>query len=204
MKNTLVGIALLLFVSGGVVAQYSRADQKRDNIAVAKRFVWARDHGDFASVRSLLAPDARRWFVERRGEGILLTYPWTWTNWDVHFHSHSKYGAFKQEADRVTVAGEEMNDFYRLLDQSPVPFEATWWFSDDGKITGFLFKQVTHGTEVLPKLQVFAAWAKEHHPTELDYIMPNGEIDSTGDRPPRWRALLTEWRKSTGLPAVKK
>ena len=47
----------------------------------------------------------------------------------------------------------------------------------------------------------FEAWAREHDSDEAEYLMPDGAIDPTGDRPVRMRALLLRWRAAVGLDA---
>jgi hypothetical protein len=32
--------------------------------------------------------------------------------------------------------------------------------------------------------------------------MPEDEVDPSGDRPPRYRALLNRWRESAGLETI--
>ena len=195
-------VRFLLYAILVCVTIHSAAGAQAGNIARAKQFVAARDRADYAAVRSLLAPNARLWFYERKGEGMPLTYPWAWSNWDVYFEGHSTHANWKQAEDQVTVSGIEINDFYRLVERKPVPFKATWWFDDRNRITGFLFQPIENGSPK-DRLEEFKAWAKQHRPAELEYIMPKGEIDPTEDRPQRWRAILVEWRKAAGLKPVK-
>ncbi|HEX3110025.1 MAG TPA: hypothetical protein VHU41_13105, partial [Thermoanaerobaculia bacterium] len=50
------------------------------------------------------------------------------------------------------------------------------------------------------RMEEFRAWAAVHDPTELEYLMPKGKLDPTGDRPERWKALLVRWREAVRLP----
>ncbi len=101
----------------------------------------------------------------------------------------------------MTASGVEMNDFYRLIERSPQKFRATWWLDSSGKISGFLFEP--RGA-VVPgdRFDEFKAWARKEKPAELEYLMPGGHFDPTGDRPRRFEAILVEWRKAAGLPPV--
>jgi hypothetical protein len=181
------------------------ADGDSDTMQVVRRFREAKEKGDLAEARAFLAPDARIWFdmQEREGPGK----PWTleagpWASWDRYFHSHTDLRDWKSEGGRVTVVGDETNDFYRLLDWKPKPVLLTYWVDRSGRITGFLFHPVAGGPPAQSRLEEFEAWAKKTHPAELAYLMPNGKIEPSGDRPGRWRKILVEWRSAAGLPEV--
>jgi hypothetical protein len=176
-----------------------------DPIDTVREFREAKERGDLSKARTFLAPDARIWFdmEERTGPGE----PWTleagpWANWDRFFHSHTDLRDWRNEGGRVTAVGDETNDFYRLLDWKPKPVLLTYWVDVSGRLTGFMFHAVTGGPRVKSRLDEFEAWAKRTHPAELAYLMPNGKIEPSGDRPGRWRKILVEWRKAAGLSEV--
>jgi hypothetical protein len=176
-----------------------------DPVETVRRFREAKESGDLAESRSFLAPDARIWFdmEQRKGPGK----PWTlepgpWEAWDRYFHSHTDLRDWKHDAGRVTAVGHETNDFYRLLDWKPKPLLLTWWLNPAGKITGFMFHAIPGAPPAQNRLKEFEAWAKKARPAELSYLMPDGRIDPSADRPARWRDILVEWRKAAGLPEV--
>jgi hypothetical protein len=197
-----LGRAIAVFALSSAVCA---AGTEPDAIQIVQRFREAKEKGNLVQARALLAPDARIWFdmEERKGPGK----PWTlqegpWARWDRFFHSHTDLRDWKNEGGRVTAVGEETNDFYRLLDWKPKPVLLTYWVDPTGRITAFLFHPVAGAPPARSRLEEFEAWAKKTHPAELDYLMPDGKIDPSGDRPERWRKILVEWRKAEGLPEV--
>jgi hypothetical protein len=188
-----------------VLAGLALAASASERIETVQKFRAARERGDLAAARALLAPDPRIWFdrKERKGSG----QPWTldeddWDRWDRFFHSQTDYTHWKDRGDRVTALGHETNDYYRLLDWKPNPLAFTWWIDSSGKITGFLFHAMPGPRPVRSRMKEFQVWARKNRPAELDYLMPKGKIDPSGDRPRRWRAILIEWRHATGLPDI--
>lgn len=144
-------------------------------------------------MQSLLAPDARMFFGKREGTGMLLGRTDEWSHWDTYFHGHSEMYDWKVDGHVVTAMGRETNDFYRLTEWNAPPFRMTWWLDDQQRITAILFEPLGKPTSRFDEVK---AWARQHHPEELAYLMPKGEIDPTGDRPERWKVLLEEWRAS--------
>jgi hypothetical protein len=171
-------------------------------IATVGARVAARTGGDEAAARALMAPDSRIWFTQRSGPGE----PWglvsKWTHWDDFFRSQNTYTNFREAGDVVTADGTEINDFYRLIERPPQKFRATWWLDGSGRIAGFLYEPRGSTATGEDRLEQFEAWARKAHPAELDYLMPGGRFDPTGDRPERFRAILLEWRKAAGLPPI--
>ncbi|HEY4640776.1 MAG TPA: hypothetical protein VII75_05485 [Thermoanaerobaculia bacterium] len=163
-------------------------------IETVKAFRTARERGNDAEMLKYLAPDARMWWGQREGAGSPLGTNERWHHWDVFFHGHSELYDWKVDGNVVTAMGRETNDFYRLTKWTPPPFRNTWWLDDQGRITAILFEPLGKSTSRFDEVK---AWAKEHHPGELAYLMPKGEIDPTADRPERWKTLLEEWRRST-------
>ena len=197
-RSFMAGLAVVL--SGVALAA-----QAPDRIETVRKFLAARRRGDLEAARGMLARDARIWFdmTERKGPGE----PWTlkeddWDRWDGFFHGKTDFTDWKDEGDRVTAVGHEINDYYRLLDWKPNPLNFTWWLDASGKIAGYMFHEVTGLPPPPRRLDEFKQWARKNRPDELAFLMPKGHIDPSGDRPQRWRSILIEWRKAVGLPVV--
>jgi len=71
---------------------------------------------------------------------------------------------------------------------------------DQGRIEGLLVAAV--GQRPPGRTDEFRSWARQSDPQELDYLMPDGEVDPAADRPARFRALLARWRQASSLPAI--
>ncbi len=97
----------------------------------------------------------------------------------------------------MTASGVEMNDFYARIGRPPQRFRGTWWFDSDGRIAGFLFEPRGSTIAGGDRLEEFQVWARKANPAELEYLMPGGAFDPTGDRPQRFQVILEEWRKQT-------
>jgi len=140
-----------------------------------------------------LAPNARMYFEEKTGEGepYTLSGGGRWDHWDKYFHSKTTMSNWRSERNAVTADVTETNDFMQMLDWRAKPYTMTWSLDDQGRIEAVLVKG--NPEKPVSRLAEFKAWAREHHPDELAYLMPNDRLDPTGDRPERWRAILTEW-----------
>ena len=170
-------------------------------IAAVEAFLAAKERGDRVAAQAMLSPEAKSWFDERQGPGDPYGLDGRWSGWDAFFRTKNTYSDWTQGRDSVTADGEEMNDFYRLVERSPTRFRATWWLDASGRVDGFLYEP--RGA-VVPgdRFREFKEWARREKPAELDYLMPDARIDPTGDRPQRFRALLEEWRRAAKLPAL--
>jgi hypothetical protein len=171
-------------------------------IAKVQALLAARKAGDEPAARALMAPDARIWFEKKSGPGEPWGLVTKWTHWDEYFHSQTNYSGFREAGDAVTADGVEINDFYRLIERPPQKFRATWWVDASGKIAGFLFEPRGSTAPGEDRLEQFKAWARQANPAELEYLMPGGRFDPTGDRAERFKSILLEWRKAAGLPPV--
>jgi hypothetical protein len=162
----------------------------------------ARRNGDVAAASRLLAPNARMWYESRAGEGEPLTASrsGSYAHGDALFHSRSALSGWTVHGREVTATVHETNDFYRLLDWQPAPYQMTWWFDEQNRIVGAMVRSLPG--KAMSRMQEFRAWASEHHAAELEYLMPKGKLDPTGDRAEKWKALLLEWRDAVGLPKV--
>ena len=209
-------IALLIFATGwpafthghaainvGAQSQPDTKPLQSDSLLNRiNQFREAHARRDYVAARSFLAPDARIWFEEKTGEGSPYKIPGRWEHWDTYLHGHTTYSNWQQTGNEITAEGHEINDYYRLLDWRPWPFKQTWWFNDQGQISGCFIRQVEGQGSTGSRLKEFKEWAKQNRPEELAYLMPKGSIDPSEDRPERWRVILVEWRKAVGLPAV--
>ena len=158
-----------------------------------QNFRAAKERGDLALASTFIAPGARQWFETKEGEGDPYTLKaGRWDHWDKYFHSHNTMTNWRSSGNAVTADVVETNDFMSMLDWHAQPYTMTWWLDDQGRITGVLIK--SNPEKATSRLSDFKEWARAHHPEELAYLMPNDRLDPTGDRPERWRAILTEWR----------
>ena len=175
------------------------------HIRIVQEFRAAVKSGDTELARTFLAEDARMWFENKSGEGR----PWKlgggfWKQWDEYFNATSRpLGAYQvlHEPDGAAVwlLNAEMNDFYRLTGRGEKRVLLTWYFDGQRKIRGL---QIAGVGKAVDRLEEFREWARSNEPSELEYLMPGGEIDPSGDRPERFKAILERWRGVTGLPAV--
>ncbi len=145
----------------------------------------------------MMAPDARRWFAPPEGEGS----PWIvgpksgpWAEWDEEFRSTSTVLEWRSDESSATVRVLEINDYFRLLERGPMTNELTYFFDSEGRIEGLLISGA--GERPPGRTAEFVQWARENEPRELSELMPDGEIDPSGDHPQRFRALLERWRRA--------
>jgi hypothetical protein len=155
----------------------------------------AKERGDTSTAQSSIAPGARLWFENKAGEGEPYTLDGgSWDHWDQYFHSHNVMTNWRRDGNAVMADVVETNDFMQMLEYRPAPYTMTWWLDDQRRITGVLIK--SNPAKPVNRMGEFKEWARGNHPDELAYLLPNGRLDPTGDRPERWRAILTEWRNA--------
>ncbi len=202
-----LGVALLLLSAAGCHAEKQREDSASAAsgpwVEIAQTFNARRRAGDYEAARAMMAEDPRRWYSERAGEGG----PWTigpgsgrWAAWDDEFHSRSETIGWETGERTATRTGREINDYFRLLERGWVTNEIIYYFDPAGAIDGLLIRAT--GDRPPGRTNEFLAWAREHAPDELAYLRPDGDIDPTGDRARRHRALLVRWRREAGLDAI--
>jgi hypothetical protein len=170
----------------------------------AQRFRQALKAENYDAARVMMSASPRRWFEKREGEGEA----WgvgpdandPWKGWDNHFRSQSAELGWEAGDHVATLTVQETNDYYKLLERSGSTTAFAYFFDDSGKISGLLIRAVSPGTT--GRKEEFLRWAKEHEPQELEYVLPGGKIDPSGDHPPRVRALLNRWREAAGLPSM--
>jgi len=166
----------------------------------AQAYSNAHSTGDLAAESRFLAPNARMWYEMRTGDGEPLKPGRTgrYAHWDAFFHSKSTLSGWTVHGREVTATVHETNDFYRLLDWQPAPYQMTWWFDDQNRIEGAMVRSLPGTTK--SRMQEFRTWASQNRAAELEYVMPKGKLDPTGDRADRMKTLLLEWREAVGLP----
>jgi hypothetical protein len=195
LKKHLIILLLLL-----VPLIYScNAWDKKDRIAIVKRFLEAEERNDSAACRNMVSPEMRVWYEEIKGEGEKWSPTSAWDVWDAFFHSVITYGKFTEDSNSVTVLIQETNDFYKLIDRSTSQVQLIWWVNNDDKIEGHLVKSVRDSSN-RGRFKEFIEWAKKNQTEELEYLMRGEKINPEGDRPQRWKKILIEWRTKTGLP----
>lgn len=189
---------------GLIAAVLLASDPKADLVARAKEFRALLDAGRYDAARAMMAPDPHRWWGTREGPGR----PWTvgpasgpWAAWDDRFHSKHDVIAWRHDDRSATAVVRETNDYYRLLDRPPVTNEIVYLFDAQGRIEGLVIR--TSGERPQGRTGEFVAWARSHAPDEIEALMPNGEVDPSGDHPERFRRLLVRWREAAGLPPVR-
>ncbi len=159
----------------------------------------AKKRGDYEAANNYLAVDARIWFGKKEGPGNPLTAkggPYKY--WDKEFRSKSSREKVQVVDGTVTYISSERNDFYRFIERIPTKARITYYFNNDNKISGMLYRGLSPKAERPPdRYDEFKQWANKKYPGLLK--TPEMEIPN---QPKRWRELLTEWRTETGLPAI--
>jgi len=170
-------------------------------VSLAKRFRDLLHRHEYDSARAMMSADPRRWWGKREGEGR----PWKigpeakgpWSGWDERMHGTSEVLGWKEADGSATATVRETNDYFRMLERGWVTNEVTYFIDGDGKIDGW---QVDAAGERPPgRTAEFLAWAKTHEPEEIAAVMPDDDVDPSGDHPQRFHALLERWRASAGL-----
>jgi len=189
------------------------------NLAIVRRFRAALAREDLVGARGLMVADARQWWEEKKGEGM----SWRlgggrWQDWDEEFRAASRIVAWESvradqvgREDQVSYIVSEINDYYRLTGRGAQRYRRTYFMNPIEPGSGMLIPRIA-GTmiqdiddpEGAPSLfPEFEAWARENDPDEIAHLLDDeGNIDPTGDRAPRMRALLNRWREATGRPPI--
>lgn len=162
------------------------------------------ERGEYAAAREMMAPDPRRWWEKRDGQGepwrIGPESPGPWAAWDEHFRSEVELVEWKEDEGSATAVVRETNDYFRLLERGWVTNEITYFFDERDRIEGLLIRAA--GERPPGRTDEFLAWARVHDPEELATLMPGGEIDPSGGHPERFRRLLERWRQASGRDPI--
>lgn len=194
-------ILVLVLISIGVPQLF--AQNTVDLIEHAQRFRQLVASEQWEEARSMMSDDPRRWFESREGSGSVWTVGpegGPWSGWDDEFGSTSTVIEWSAGESSATVRVYEINDYFRLLERGAVTNENTYFFNSEGLIDGLLIRAA--GERPPGRTREFLRWALENDPRELRELMPNGNIDPSGDHPRRFRILLERWREASGLPAL--
>ena len=169
------------------------------NIKTLDAYRFAKKSGDYAKASTFLADDARIWFEKKEGPGNRLTAKGgPYKDWDKEFRSTSRRETVRARGNAVTYISYETNDYFRLIERQPSPARVTYYFDGEGRIEGMLYQGLSTKEARPPdRGDEFRRWADQKYPGLLD--SPEMEIPN---QPKRWRALLVEWRREVGLPAI--
>lgn len=189
-KKQLLALAFSLSLLGGCMHPLRvRIDEYRA----------AKNAGDYATVAKYLAPDARIWFGKKEGEGNpLRAKGGPYAAWDKEFRSTSVKKDFRVKGRTLSYVSHEINDFYRLIERQPTPASITYYFDDEDRITGMLYRGLAPKNRRPPdRYCEFKVWAAKKYPGLL-------ESDEMGipNQPKRWRELLVEWRAEQGFEPI--
>lgn len=200
------GLAVLLSLATAPGCRTPESAQASPRIARVHAFRAALATDDVAAAHAMLGPDPRLWYDAQEGAGS----PWRpgvgggrWEAWDEHFRGETERATdWHEERDRVWADMREVNDYYRLTERGAGFWRATYFFDEAGDIRGFMVSAAEDAPAPAGRRDEFEAWAVANHPEEAEYLMPQGSLDPTGDRAPRMRALLNEWRSAVGLTPI--
>jgi hypothetical protein len=170
-------------------------------VAAVQAFCAAREAGDFETCKQLVDDDPRQWWDAREGEGSPMKFgAGRWSAWDEHFRGKSEQVTdWVVDGEAVWADFFEINDYFLLTERGGGYWRSTYFFDANGKISGSMVSAVAGRPTPKGRGREFEAWARAAHPQEAEYLMPGGNIDPTGDRAPRMRALLNEWRETVSL-----
>lgn len=162
-------------------------------------FRQAKKRGDYAVASTYLSPNARIWFDRKEGAGAeLKARGGPYKDWDREFRSKSTRKKVRVRSNTVSYVSREINDWYRLLDRVPTAARITYYFNDEQKICGMLYEGLSAQKARPPdRLCEFKKWAGERYPGLLD-----SDEMTIPRNPKRWRELLIEFRRETGLPPI--
>ncbi len=183
-------LGLVMAVCGGCVHPLQRTWQTyRD----------AKECRDYETAGRYLADDARIWFDKKEGPGAPLTAKGgPYAEWDGEFHSKSTREHIRVVGRTLTYLTSEINDFYRLLERVPTKARVTYYFTEEGLISGMLYQGLSPRRVRPPdRFAEFKLWAAGKYPGLLD-----SDDMQIPNQPQRWRELLTEFRADVGLPPI--
>lgn len=205
MRRSGVVVLTCLYATAVLSAGTTRADPDDEHawVRLVHEYRAAVKAHDVDAVRRLQTPDARVWFDERKGEGRPLSAggKGPWAEWDRYFRARSTASDPIVVSEGVRITNLETNDWYRLVDRTPVPYYI-FYFVKDGRISGKLIQSMEGAERPPDRLSDFEAWAEREYPGLLEELMPGGNIDPRLEKAKLWKQKLLEWRRDAGLPAV--
>jgi len=103
----------------------------------------AKRRGDYAEAAKYLADDARIWHVKKEGPGKPYTVKGgPWKDWDREFNGSSTREHVRVSNHTVSYLSTETNDFYRLIEHPPARARITYYFDDEGRISGMFYEPI--------------------------------------------------------------
>lgn len=160
---------------------------------------------DAELISKYMAKESRIWFDDKTGPGTLRkpTGEGPWAGWDREMKSTGKILEYEVIDNKLVTVVTETNDYFKLLDREAKPYLLTYWFDENKKIEGMLVSKMPETKEKSNKYEEFKAWVDVNHPGAIAKLQTDeGNIIPSKENAIRWRKLLIEWRKATGLPEV--
>lgn len=199
MKKRLCELARVMGSGVLIIVGISSLGCAHPRVRALDTYRQAKRSGDYETAARYLADDARIWFDTKKGEGHPLTAKGgPYKDWDREFRSTSTREDVRVVGQTVTYVSSEINDFYRLIERVPTKARVTYYFDEDNRITGMLYRGLSPKSERPPdRYDEFKQWAEAQYPGLLQ--SPEMEIPNN---PKRWRELLTAWRADAGLKPI--
>lgn len=153
---------------------------------------------------TLFAEKARIWFETKDGEGKEFNRgkAGPWAEWDKFFNAKKLDQNIKAYPDSVVVLESEQNDFYLLIERQPKPMAITYYFDENGKISG----KMVVGIKTIPaptdRFDEAVSWLRTEHPDDLKLLMPDNEIVPNLENAVLWKQRLNEWRTAIKLDTI--
>lgn len=186
--------ALLLSIA--LIAAGCASTSSSEPAAVVRRYLDAKTLDD---ALAFLAPDYRLWFGGRSGEGMAHERAAKMLEWDFALHPRHRIDSITVHGRDVTAQVHEDNDFSLLIGFPGWDATSTYTVDENGQITAQVYVP-TGPAEWRPYLDAPLAWIREHHPSALVRIFPNGRLAQTRETAREWVTLLRAWRAATGQP----
>lgn len=115
--------------------------------------------------------------------------------WDAGTDGQNEWRVVGTDGPRVTVEGQETNEFLSLLGIEALRFRSTFEVDDDGRIASQTHRVEWGDVTLEDAMEPLVAWASRHEPEELDAIYPEGRMVYTEEMGLRWVALARRWRE---------
>ena len=167
-----------------------RCASSRTPAATVQRYLHATSLDEAASV---LGPDYRLWFEERRGAGIDRTATLTMLQWDYALHTRHRVDDLQVHGKEVVATVHEDNDFSLLLGFPGWDATSTFMTDDSGHIVSQLYVPKPGQPDWRPYLDAPLAWIREHEPEVLPRIFPNGKLNQSAEGAKEWVRVLRAW-----------
>jgi len=164
-------------------------------------FIESLKSDDRSRIDAFFAPDARMWFGEKTGEGILLSEG-GWREWDREMHAAHTIERSSMSGRSVLVISHEISDFARLVEFPGWRAFVAYDFNADGIVTAVLYQPMPITPSMNECFKPALEWVRHTHAEDLKAIYPKDQFAPSAETARRWRELLIEWRKTTGKPDI--